>query len=200
VTVVNPVPVFNFLVAVYDAPRPGLRGALSAAAQAAGSALLGGFSEVSGLNAESELEEWREGGRNVAPHKFIKYGRYPTLVLKRGVTFSAALWDWHWLAHYGGGPAPRKNGLVILTDRGGVAAAALPSVPIPVPLLDRTPVAVWQFTDGLPEKLVGPALNAKGNDIAIESLEIVHEGLIRLSPVQVSGALGAVGAAVTAVL
>jgi hypothetical protein len=69
-----------------------------------------------------------------------------------------------------------------------------------VPLLDRTPVAIWQFTDGLPEKLVGPSLNAKGNDIAIESLEIAHEGLIRLSPVQVSGALGAVGAAVTAVL
>ena len=199
-TVANPVPVFNFLVAVYDAPKPGVRGALTAVAQAAGSALLGGFSEVSGLNAESEMEEWREGGRNFAPHKFIKYGRYPSLVLKRGVAFSAALWDWHWLAHYGGGPPPRKNGLVILTDRGGLVAGAVAAIPIPVPLLDRTPVAIWQFTDGLPEKLVGPGLNAKGNEIAIESLEIAHEGLIRLSPVQVSGALGSIGTAVTAAL
>jgi phage tail-like protein len=200
VSVTNPVPAFNFLVALYDAPRPGALGALAAVGQAAATGLVGGFSEVSGLNAESELEEYREGGRNAAPHKFVKYGKYPPLVLRHGVAFSPGLWDWHWLTHYGGGTPPRRNGLVILTDRGGLVSGGLPAVPIPVPLVDRTPVAIWQFSDGLPEKLVGPGLNAKGNEIAIETLEIAHEGLIRLSPVQLAGALGSVDLAVTGVV
>lgn len=190
-----PVPVFNFYVALYDAPRPGAVGALAAAAKATGAALLMGFSEVSGLNAESEVEEYREGGRNSGPHKFLKWGKYPSLVLKQGVSFSPGLWDWHYDAHYGGGAPARKNGLIILTDRGGLGGSTTTPLSLPLPLLDRTPVAAWSFSNGLPEKLVGPALNAKSNEIAIESLEIAHEGLLRLSARQIPG----VGAALSAV-
>jgi phage tail-like protein len=190
----GPVPVFNFYVALYDAPRPGVVGALATAAQAAAGAVLLGFSEVSGLNAESEIEEYREGGRNTGPHKFVKWGKHPNLVLKRGVSFSPALWDWHYASLYGGGDPPRKNGVIVLADRGGLAAGA-PGIPVPLPLVDRTPVAAWSFTNGLPEKLQGSGLNAKANEIAIETLEIAHEGLIRLSAAQIPGAGAAVSAA-----
>src|SRR5271157_1520908 len=43
--------------------------------------------------------------------------------------------------------------------------------------LTRLPIAIWSFSNGLPEKLQGPGLNAKSNEIAIETLEIAHEGL-----------------------
>jgi phage tail-like protein len=191
----GPVPAFNFYVALYDAPKPGVLGALATVAQAVSSEVLMGFAEVNGLNAETEIEEFREGGRNTGPHKFVKWGKYPNLVLKRGVTFSGALWDWHYESLYGDGDPPRKNGIIILTDRGGVISGA-PDIPVPLPLVDRTPVAAWSFTNGLPEKLQGPALNAKSNEVAIESLEIAHQGLIRLSAAQIPG----VGAAVSAAL
>lgn len=190
----GPVPVFNFYVALYDAPKPGLRGALTTAAQTAGAVFMG-FAEVSGLNAETEMEEWREGGVNTAPLKFVKWGKHPNLVLKRGVSFSPELWDWHHELLYGTGDPPRKTGIIILTDRGGLTAG-VPGLPVPLPLAVRTPVAAWSFSNGLPEKLQGPGLNAKGNEIAIETLEIAHEGLIRLSTAQIPG----VGAALGSVL
>jgi phage tail-like protein len=189
----GPVPAFNFYVALYDAG-----GGVLSAAQAAAGSLFMGFSEVSGLNAESEIEEYREGGSNAAPRKFVKWGKYPNLVFKRGVSFSPTLWDWHYRTLSGGGAPLRKSGIIILTDRAGVPGteAAAPGLGVPLPVLDRMPVAAWSFRDGLPEKMQGPGLNAKGNEVAIETLEIAHEGLIRMSAQQVPG----VGSFVTSVL
>jgi phage tail-like protein len=198
---VNPVPVFNFTVVLLDAkPLSGLGGvgtaALGAVAGVAKALLTGTFSEVSGLNAEVETEEYREGGRNGGPHKFVKWGKYPNLVFKRGVTPNTDLWDWYYQALYGIGPTPRKNGIVLLTDRGGGASAlAGGPTPLGLPGLDKLPIAVWFFDNGLPEKLQGPALNAKSNEIAVETLEIAHEGLVRVGPGLVPG----VGSALTAV-
>jgi len=55
------------------------------------------------------------------------------------------------------------NGSIVLFDRQGNEKAR------------------WNFTNGWPAKWTGPSLNAEGNDIAIESLEIAHEGLERVS-------------------
>jgi phage tail-like protein len=195
----NPVPAFNFTVVLIDVPPPGgglAAAALGAAASVAGALLTGTFSEVSGLNAEMETEEYREGGLNTGPHKFVKWGKYPNLVFKRGVTFNTDIWDWYYQALYSLGPLPRKNGIVVLTDRGGgLASLAGSPTGLGLPGIDRTPIAVWFFNNGLPEKLQGPSLNAKGNDIAIETLEIAHQGLIRVGPRMVPG----VGAALSAV-
>jgi phage tail-like protein len=198
---VNPVPVFNFTVVLLDAQPPSGLGAvagaaLGAAASVAKALLTGTFSEVSGLNAEMESEEYREGGLNTGPHKFVKWGKYPNLVFKRGVTFNTDLWDWYYQALYGPGPPPRKNGIVVLADRaGGASSLAGGPTPLGLPGLDRLPVAVWFFNNGLPEKLQGPPLNAKNNEIAVETLEIVHEGLVRVGPGMIPG----VGAALSAV-
>ena len=50
---------------------------------------------MSGLNSELEIEEYREGGRNIGPRRFPRWGRYPNLVFRRGVTSRRPLlWDW----------------------------------------------------------------------------------------------------------
>ena len=158
----NPVPVFDFTVFLMDAKpiRSGtdlLAAAGGAALGAVKSLLTGTFSEVSGLNAEMETEEYREGGRNTGPHKLVKWGKYPNLVFKRGVTLNTDLWDWYYQVLYGQKDLLRKNGLVLLTDRGsGVSSALGGPTPLGLPVVDRLPVAAWSFSNGLPEKLQGP--------------------------------------------
>ena len=191
---VNPVPVFDFTVVMMDA-RPessaGLTDLVGAGVGLAKSAILGSFAEVSGLNAEMETEEYREGGSNAAPHKFIKWGKYPNLVFKRGMTANADIWDWYYQVIYKTANPVRKDGLVLLTDRGPGAPGGSPA-PLGLPGPDRLPVAAWFFRSALPERLQGPQLNAKSNEIAIETLELVHEGLYRLGPSMLPG-IGSAG-------
>jgi phage tail-like protein len=189
---VNPVPVFNFNVFLLDAkPFPSSASealtALGSLAVSVGkSVLFGSFSEVTGLSADMELEEYREGGWNRGPHRFMKWGKYPNIVLKRGVTFNTDIWDWYYQVLYGSNAPIRKNGVIVLNDRGGLVPGGTGS-PIPLPLLDRTPVSVWFFSNGLPEKLQGPGLNAKSNELSIETLEIAHEWLVRVGPGMIPG-------------
>jgi len=187
----NPVPAFDFNVFMLDA-RPdssfGLTDLVGAGVGLAKSAIFGSFAEASGLNAEMETEEYREGGNNTGPHKFVKWGKYPNLVFKRGVTPNADLWDWYYTVLYRARNPVRKNGIVVLTDRGGgVSSLAGGPTPLGLPGIDRLPVAIWLFRNALPERLQGPQLNAKGNEIAIETLELVHEGLYRLGPAVIPG-------------
>lgn len=177
---VQPVPQFNFTVTMWDTTaRNTVEATLTTAASAllnvTSSILFGAFSEVQGLNADIEVETYQQGGLNDRPLRFFKYARFQNLVLKRGVTFNPDLWDWHQQVATGRVKV-RKSGVVVLYDRGGpnLAGAGLP-------LFDRLPAAAWVFHNGLPEKLQGPALNAKSNEMAIESLEISHERLQRLS-------------------
>jgi phage tail-like protein len=127
-----------------------------------------GFAEVTGLNSELDVEEYREGGRNIGPRRFPKWGRYPNLVFRRGVTSSTFLWDW-WadvITHSYTLPTttapPRRNGVILLES------------------LDHRSIAGWFFANALPERLIGPGLNARGGEIAIETLELSHEGVLRL--------------------
>jgi phage tail-like protein len=196
----NPVPAFDFNVFMMDAKPDssiGLADLPGAGVGLAKSVLFGTFSEASGLNAELETEEYREGGRNTGPHKFIKWGKYPNLVFKRGVTINTDLWDWYYTILYKSKNPVRKNGIVLLTDRGaGASSLAGGPTPLGLPGLDRLPVAVWFFRNALPERLQGPSLNAKGNEIAIETLELIHEGLYRLGPSMipaVGDVMGAIG-------
>lgn len=199
---VNPVPAFDFTVFLFNAQPFGAGNAAGVAigigslvTELAKPFITGSFSEVSGLNAEMETEEYREGGRNSGPHKFVKWGKFPNLVFKRGVTFNTDLWDWYYQALYGRQPPLRKNGIILLTDRGaGVSSLFGGPTALGLPLLDRLPVAAWFFQGGLPERCQGPALNAKSNEIAIETLEIVHERIVRVGPAMIPGVGDAVAA------
>jgi phage tail-like protein len=191
-SLVQPAPVFNFMVTLWDVQGPSFFGSgsalgavASAAINIAGQFLTGAFSECQGLDADFEIEAYNEGGRNASPHKLVTRSKYQNLVLKRGVTFNPDLWDWGYQIAHGASNQPmiRKSGMVVLFDRGGpnLTGAGLPG-------LDRIPVAAWKFDNGVPERMHGPTLNAKQNEIAIETLEISHEGLSRVSLSMIPGA------------
>ena len=117
-----------------------------------------GFSEVSGLSTDGDVIEYREGTDvPLTVRKLPGLRKYAHISLKRGITTSRALWQWR--LQIINGNVQRRNGAVVLLDE------------------ERTRVAEWQFENGWVMKYEGPTLNAKGNDVAIETLEIAHEGL-----------------------
>lgn len=186
-----PATTFNFVVTMWDAPGTGsLAGNLL---KVAGQLLLGGFSEVQGLDADLELETYVEGGFAHRPLKLLKGARTSNLVFRRGVTWSTDIAAWHHAVLMGKDRVTRKDGLVMLMDRNGMGG--LSSTPVVGGLL-RLPIAAWRFQGGLPERYHGPQLNAKGNEIAIETLEISHQGLERLTPSMLPGVAGAAAGAI----
>jgi phage tail-like protein len=122
--------------------------------------VLGGFSEVSGLQVETETDEYREGGLNSYVHKFPKLTKYPNLVFKRGITDSATLWQWY--RDVVGGKIQRRNGSIILLDSTGVPSSEKWR---------------WNFSQAYPVKWSGPDFKGDGNAVGIEALELVHTGI-----------------------
>jgi phage tail-like protein len=126
----------------------------------------GGFSECSGLTLEADVREYLEGGFNYGVVRRVGRVKLAPLVLKRGMflkddgTTDSTMWDWLSATVYGLLPIPRYNGRVTVRD---------PS--------DQRVTATWCFDRGLPVKVAGPALNAITGNIAIEELNIAHEGL-----------------------
>lgn len=121
------------------------------------SLMVAGFSEVSGIQAETDTEEYREGGVNEHVHKFRKVTRFPNLVFKRGITDSDALWSWY--RDVVDGKVQRRSGAIILLD------------------LEGNPTWRWEFVQAYPVKWTGPDLKADGNTTAVEALELTHNGL-----------------------
>ncbi len=125
----------------------------------------GGFQEVSGLEIEMDVAEYEEGGRNDGVIQRIGRAKYQPLVCKRGMFAPADgdadqdLWQWFQDLVSGVRPVRRYNGTVIVQDQAG------------------SPMATWRFIRAVPSKIVGPQLNAKSGDIAIEELHLTHEGL-----------------------
>jgi phage tail-like protein len=122
-----------------------------------GTQTAGGFSECSGLEMSLEVEEYKEGGNNGTVLKFPTRAKWTNLKLKRGVATSDDLWLWHY--SFIQGQVQRRDGVVTLMDE------------------LQNPVKTWAFRRGIPVKWTGPTLNAAQNQVAIEELEITHEGL-----------------------
>lgn len=175
----QPALTFNFTVTMWEVQGPHVGSTVRAAiGQTVGALIFGTFSEVSGLEAEIEIEPYQEGGRNESTFRFTKPAKYPNLVFRRGITARTDLWDWQQQVIAGEETAIRKSGLVVLYDRNGVSAAVPGGLTISVA---RIPIAAWMFERGLPVKIQGPTLDAKSNNVAIEMLEIAHERLQRVS-------------------
>ena len=119
---------------------------------------LGAFSEASGLTAEGDAVEYREGTdvqSNV--RKLPGLRKYTNLTLKRGYTQDKSLWRWY--MNIVNGTIDRRNVTIVLMNEA------------------RNPVLRWHAENAFVNKIEGPALKASGNEVAIESVEIVHEGL-----------------------
>ncbi len=115
------------------------------------------FTEVSGLDVEVTPIEYRNGSEDITVRKIPGLKKFPNIVLKRGITGDLTLWQW--VKTVLDGQVQRADGMITLLND------------------NREAVMVWRFRRGWPCKLTGPALKAKGNEIAIETLEICHEGL-----------------------
>jgi len=118
-----------------------------------------GFSECSGLQMETEVQDYSEGGLNTNLLKFPTRTKQSNLVLKRGIVDQVM---WSWYRDLTQGVIKRRNGAVIVRDPSG-----------------GTVVMEWQFRDAFPSKWTGPELNATQNNVAVETLELVHSGLER---------------------
>lgn len=116
-----------------------------------------GFSECSGLVAETEIIDYRNGDEDITRRRLPGLKKFNNLVLKRGFTNSKELWTWRKTVM--DGKTQRQAGSIVLLDEA------------------RQPALRWNFSEGWAAKLEGPTLNAGTNANAIETLEIVHEGL-----------------------
>jgi phage tail-like protein len=116
------------------------------------------FSEVSGLESETVVVEYRTGSEH-GLRKLPGLTKYSNIVLKRGITQDAELWNWRQRVIEGN--LDRHNGSIILLDDSGQEQVR------------------WNFHNAWPCKLNASSLNAHGNEVAIETLELAHEGLER---------------------
>lgn len=121
----------------------------------------GGFSEVSGFDASIDVIEYREGDMVQTPMKIPGLKKYGNITLKQGLTTSKVLYDW--IIAGVNGAVDRKTITITLLDA------------------EEAPAASWQVINAWPTKYTAPDFNATSSEIAIETLEIAHEGMTRVS-------------------
>jgi phage tail-like protein len=119
------------------------------------------FHEASGLDSTIDVIEHREGNDPVM-HKYPGQVKYSNLTLKWGIASDTDLYNWHRQWVTGDPAASRLDGSVVLYDR-----------------QNKTELARWNFFGAWPAKWTGPTFNAESNDIAIETLELAHQGVQR---------------------
>jgi phage tail-like protein len=116
------------------------------------------FSEVSVPEAEITVVEYREGAdKTSATRKLPGRVRYGNIILKRGVSGDLALWEW-FRAIASGDFQPRNVSIVLLDA-------------------ERQPVIRWNARDAWPTKYDASDLNAKGNEVVIELLELAVDSI-----------------------
>lgn len=174
----DPLLAFNFQVSLTNSSSNAVGGALTTVTlSAVGLTHVAGFSECSGLEGTLEVQDHMAGGSNGGVLHFPTRMKWSNLQLKRGISGGTELWNW--FAGVAIGNAARKDGVIVLQNE------------------RREPQTVWGFRRGLPVKYTGPTMNAAQSNVAIESIEIAHEGLFLVpgaSPLAaaISGALGAI--------
>ena len=122
-----------------------------------GKAVKGSFTEVSGLETEVSPIEYRNGSEDITVRKMTGLKKFTNITLKRGVTGDTEFWKWILVAMQG--QVKRAEGSIVLLNE------------------NKQEVMRWNFRRGWPCKYTGPGLNAANNEIAMETLEICHEGL-----------------------
>ena len=118
-----------------------------------------GFSEVTGLTQENQVIEYRDGASR--EHSLIKMPgqkKYSNIVLKRAVIKKDNDF-FNWLNTIQLNTVDRRTLNISLLDENSM------------------PVMVWTVVNAFPVKIEGPQLKAAGNEVAIESIELAHEGL-----------------------
>ena len=117
------------------------------------------FQEVSGLDVEAQIIEYRAGdSKKFSTVKMPGIQKFGNITMKKGVYKSDnKFWDWF----------------------SQIKMNTIKRVPVTISLLDETgaPTMVWTLENAWPTKITGTDLKSDGNEVAIESIEIAHEGL-----------------------
>lgn len=127
--------------------------------------VVGAFRECTGLGSENEVVEYKASGQKgeFVIKKVPGRLKWNNITLKRGITNAMDMWQWRKLVEQGKIGDARKNGTITMYNQQGDA------------------IAKWNFTNAWPSKLSGPSANASNNEVAIEELELTHEGYERVS-------------------
>lgn len=116
------------------------------------------FTEVSGLQVETEVMEYAEGGNNGFVHRLPGRTRVGNITLKRGVIGKSDMFKWY-MDIVGGKKIKRRNLSLVMYD------------------MEGNEIARWNFLNAFPVRWIGPQFDAKANSVAIETLELAHAGL-----------------------
>jgi phage tail-like protein len=120
---------------------------------------LGAWTKCEGLAVEYEVLEYQEGGLNEYVHRLPGRRKYTNVKLTRPL-------DEHsadvvvWVSKQATEPRRRTAQIAVLERDGSV-------------------VCQWDLADVYPLKWSGPALDAGGNQVALETLELAHNGFLR---------------------
>ena len=118
-----------------------------------------GFTEVSGLDAETEVIEYRDGASlEYSKRKIPGMQKYPNVTLKRGV-FASDNDYYKWWNTVALNTVERRDVTISLLNE------------------KHEPVMVWKVKNAWPAKVASTDLKADGNEIAIETIELAHDGL-----------------------
>lgn len=118
-----------------------------------------GFSEVTGLNQESNVIDYREGQEPITPRKLPGLNKFGNITLKRGISPDLSVYNWRKTVT--DGDIERRNASIVLHNE------------------KHEEVVRWNLVNAWPSKYVGPDLKANANEVAIESIELTHEGVER---------------------
>lgn len=116
-------------------------------------------SEVSGLDIEVQVIEYREGASpEYSPIKMPGIPKYSNITLKKAIVPQYSLF-FTWINSITLNKVDRRDLTISLLNE------------------EHSPVMTWKVKRAFPVKLQGPVLKATGNELAIETLEVAHEGL-----------------------
>jgi len=120
-----------------------------------------GFSECTFADTTTDSVEYREGDELPVFRKLSGLTKYGNITLKWGIIDNMDLFNWRQQIIEKGAENNRKDMSIILIDEAGADKAR------------------WEITRAWPSKYDPVDFNAKGNEVAVETLEIVHEGFKR---------------------
>lgn len=125
--------------------------------------VVGYFMEASGIGSENEVVEHKVVGKSGREDIQMIPGRikWERVVLKRGITDNMQMWDWREMVVEGKIGEARKAVSIKMYDR------------------NYELLAQWDLERAWPSKISGPSMKSDGNEVGVEELTLVHEGLKR---------------------